>query len=57
MTNRDAPPSAPQECYGHGCEEASEEAGVPLATFPPACPRTRKAADACAREEYCLNSP
>jgi Domain of unknown function DUF29 len=38
MTTSDAPPSAQQECYDHGREGASAEAGVPLATFPPACP-------------------
>jgi len=32
MTNRDAPPSARQECYAHGREVASDATGVPLAT-------------------------
>jgi hypothetical protein len=44
MTTSDAPPSAQQECYAHGRAVASAETGVPLATFPPAGPRTRKAA-------------
>ncbi len=44
MTTSDAPPSAQQECYAHGRVVASAETGVPLATFPPAGPRTRKAA-------------
>jgi hypothetical protein len=39
-TNRDAPPSAPRECYAYGRAGASDETGLPLAVCPPACPWT-----------------
>ena len=44
MTTSGTPPSAQQECYTYGRAVASAETGVPLATFPPAGQRTRKAA-------------